>query len=329
LLSCKGCAYNCVTCGGSKYTYSKHLNRKDIGFRSPEAIAKDIAGVSSYRKIPIWIIGDMRQGGASYVDKLLRRIKEEKVDSPVIIELFEPAAEEFINKVARSIPRFGLSFSPDSGNEVVRRAQGRNFTNSAIEKTVSSALAASTSRLDLFFLLGLGRDTLESVSDTFRYTEALMEKFGEKGLYVYMSTLTPTLDPGSPAFDEPSDHGFHLRYRTLLEHYQGFSSPSWKYFVNYCTDAFDVDGIVDLTYLVASFMADFKAKFNLLKPREVETVKDRIALSKTLLSNIDMIMKLNDKKERNEKLEQLTDIVQKNRGDRVIHALNELDRRFI
>ncbi len=325
-LSCKGCIYNCVACGGSKYTYNKHFNRKSISFRSPEAIAQDIAAINSYSKIPTWIIGDIRQGGAIYARKLLRRIREEKLDSTVIIELFEPAGKGFIDEVARSIPRFGLSFSPDSGNEAVRRAQGRHFTNSDIEKTISSAVSATTPRFDLFFLLGLGRDTPGSVSETLRYAEALMGKFGEEKLHIYMSTLTPTLDPGSLAFDNPSDHGFHIRYRTLLEHYQGFSNPSWKYFVNYYTDAFDVDGIVALTYQVASFMTNFKVKFGILEPHEGEAVKDRIASSKTLLTQIDAIMKIDDKKERSEKMEQLTDIIQKNQGDRVIHTLNELDR---
>ncbi len=328
-LSCKGCAYNCVTCGGSKYAYSTHLNRKNIGFRSPESITKDIVGVNSYRKIPLWIIGDIRQGGTRYVDDLLHRIKEEHIDSPVIIELFEPASDEFINKLAKSISRFGLSFSPDSGNEVVRRAQGKFFSNLSIEKTVSSALNASASRVDLFFLLGLGRDNVESVSETFKYTEMLMDKFDDNRLFVYMSTLTPTLDPGSSAFDKPSEHGFHLRYNSLMEHYQGFCNPSWKYFLNYYTDGFDVDGLVDLTYQVASFMVDFKAKYNLLKSHEVEEVKDKIALSKNLLLKIDVIMKINDEMERNEKLNQLTDILHNNRGDRVVHALNELDRRYI
>ena len=90
-----------------------------------------------------------------------------------------------------------------------------------------------------------------------------------------------------------------------------------------------MDGLVDLTYQVASFMADFKAKYNLLKSHEVEEVKDKIALSKNLLLKIDVIMKINDEMERNEKLNQLTDILHKNRGDRVVHALNELDRRYI
>jgi B12-binding domain/radical SAM domain protein len=325
-LSCKGCAYNCVTCGGSKYTYNKYFNRKRISIRSPEAVVRDISAITGYSEIPTWIIGDVRQSGSRYAHELLCRIKEAKIDSPVIFELFEPAGKDFISEVARSVSRFGFSFSPDSANDAVRRAQGRYFTNSAIEKTISSALAVSNHRFDLFFLLGLGRDTPQSVLETFSYAEELMEKFGEKGLFVYMSTLTPTLDPGAPAFDEPSGHGFHLRYRTLLDHYQGFNRPSWKYFLNYRTDAFDVDGIVNLTYQVASFMADLKLKFGALKPGEVDVVKDRIALSKTVLSQIDMIMKLDDKQEQTEKMKQIIDITQEDRGDRVTHTVSELDR---
>jgi B12-binding domain/radical SAM domain protein len=325
-LSCKGCSYGCVTCGGSRYSYLKHLNRMDIGFRSPEAVARDIAGVNQYSKIPIWIIGDIRQGGAIYTEKLLRRLKEEKIDSPVMLELFEPAGEEFINEASQSIPRLGLSFSPDSGSEAVRRAQGRKFTNTAIEKTLLSALDASVSRLDLFFLLGLGRDTPESVSETFRYAEALMDRFSGKGLAVYMSTLVPTLDPGSIAFDEPRDHGFILRYHTLLEHYQGFSSPSWKYFLNYRTVAYDFDGIVDLTYQVASYLTELKLGHDLLTPRDAEFTKDRILISKSLLAKIDVIMGLDKSKERDEHLAQITEIVQKDQGDRLLHTLNELDR---
>ncbi len=327
-LLCKGCVYNCVTCGGSRYTYKTHFGREKICFRSPESIVKDMSGINGYVKMPTWILGDIRQAGTRYVHDLVRRIREEKIDSPVIIELFEPVTKEFINELA-NIPRFGISFSPDSGNELVRKAQGRNFTNSAIEKTISLALAASTSRLDLFFMLGLGRDDTETVAETFKYAESLMEKFEEKEFYIYMSTLVPTLDPGSPAFDNPSEHGFQLHYRSLLDHYNGFSKPSWRYFLNYRTDAFNVDQIVALTYQVASFMVDLKSKYNILDKSEAEKVKNRITLSKALLSKIDGIMRLDNEKERYQMLQQLTDIIQKNRGDEIIHSKNELDRRHI
>jgi B12-binding domain/radical SAM domain protein len=328
-LSCKGCIYNCVTCGGSKHSFYTHFGRKKIGLRDPHLLTEDIVGLSSYGKIPVWIIGDIRQGGKFYADKLLKEIKKQKIDSPIIVELFEPAEKDFINDLSRNLIRYGISFSPDSANEYVRRSQGKNFTNSDIEKTVKYSLESSASRLDLFFLLGLGRDDYSTIQETYKFSERLMDEYSNKKLNIYMSTLAPTLDPGSISFDNPSQHGFHLLNRTLLEHYQSFENPSWKYFLNYETDSFNVDDIVNLTYRTAIFMTDLKYKFNIIDSKEANNVKDRIALSKKILSDIDIIMDVKDKKDRFQRLENITDIVQRIRGDRVIHAINELDRRHI
>lgn len=328
-LSCKGCMYNCVTCGGSKHSFYSYFGRKKVGFRDPHLLTEDIVGLSSYGKIPVWIIGDIRQGGRFYTNKLLKEIKKQKIDSPIIIELFEPAGKDFINDLSRNLIRYGISFSPDSANPYVRKAQGKNFMNSDIEKTIKYSLESSASRLDLFFLLGLGRDDHNTIQDTYNYAEKLMDEYSNKKLNIYMSTLAPTLDPASISFDNPSKHGFHLLNRTLIEHYQSFKNPSWKYFLNYRTDSFNVDDIVNLTYETAIFMADLKYKFNIIDSIELDNVKERIILSKKILSDIDRIMGIKDEEDRFQRLENMTDIVQRIRGDRVIHSINELDRRHI
>jgi hypothetical protein len=83
---------------------------------------------------------------------------------------------------------------------------------------------------------------------------------------------------------------------------------------------------VDLTYQVASYLTELKLGHDLLTPRDAEFTKDRILISKSLLAKIDVIMGLDKSKERDEHLAQITEIVQKDQGDRLLHTLNELDR---
>ncbi|MEM2339342.1 MAG: TIGR04190 family B12-binding domain/radical SAM domain protein [Nitrososphaerales archaeon] len=325
ILTCKGCSFNCVTCGGSCYTYSQFYGRERIAFRSPKNLIEDLSIIASFTKdMPVYIIGDLRQGGNKYVEEFLSRLRNENIDIPIIFEIFTPASKDFIDNIAKSVHTYGFTLSPESADLEVRMAQGRHYTNDEIERCIIHSLEAGASRFDLFFMLGLGKETEDSVQKTFKYCLKLTKAYHNKNFYTFLSTLTPSLDPGSQAFEYPFAHGFRLRYKTLLNHYHAYSMPSWAYFINYSTQNFSSQDIVELTYRVAYFTAELRRIHS--NKDEVDLIKSRIDASKLLLKKIDEIMQLKDDLKRDEELQRLTAIIQSDIGNGILHTPFELLR---
>ena len=69
---CRGCAYNCATCGGSRYSYKTYLARERPAFRSPEKIAEDIEKLSKQGIKSVFLFQDPRMGGKNTVRSCLR-----------------------------------------------------------------------------------------------------------------------------------------------------------------------------------------------------------------------------------------------------------------
>ncbi len=151
----RGCTVQCAVCGGSCSAMKGFLGRTRPAFRSPEKVAQDIRDIQNYLKAPTFVVGDLRQGGKGYPERFFRACRELGVDNPVILELFTPAPEEFYHQASSSLPSYSIEFSPDSHDEDVRRALGRNFDTSSMERSVQHALKHHARRFDLFFMIGL------------------------------------------------------------------------------------------------------------------------------------------------------------------------------
>lgn len=290
-LSVRGCRYNCVTCGGSSCTFRSIHNRRKPAYRSPEKLAQDIRRIGEYSRGPVFILGDIRQGGADYADRFLDAIAGYK--KPVFIELFAAADRAFFDKVARALPNFTVEISMESDDERVRKAFGRPYSNQEIENTIDFALDAGAQRLDLFFMTGLKEQTYESVMGTVEYSRQMLRRYSNNGdnrVIPFISPLAPFVDPGSQAFEEPEKHGYHLFARTLEEHRQLLLAPSWKYVLNYETKWMNRDQIVAATYEAGRRMNLIKGEYGVIEADKVEATDRRIAVATQLMGEIDQIV---------------------------------------
>ena len=220
-LSCRGCIHNCVTCGGSAAAYRNICNRRAPAYRSPKLLAKDLGLVSRYIKAPAITLGDLLQAGTQHAEAFLDGIAAEGIDNHIALEFFVPPPREFLEKVARAIPNFDIQISPESHDEAVRSAFGKRYDNESLERFIQDTLELGCRRVDLFFMIGLPRQTPESVGETVRYCDILLEKFGRDNpgrIRPFISPLAPFLDPGSRAFENPRRYGYRLFYRSLEEH---------------------------------------------------------------------------------------------------------------
>jgi len=291
-LSVRGCTQNCVTCGGSAYTFRNTFGRTGgPAFRSPERLAEDVRNVARFINGPIFILGDLRQAGDDYARRFLDAVRG--YSGPVIVELFRPATPEFLQQVGEALPNFTLEVSLESHDPAVRRAFGKGYDNASMEATLRAALDAGCRRLDVFFMIGLPEQTYDSVLATVDYCGTLLERFGPDGrLFPFISPLAPFVDPGSAAFEQPERYGYRFFCRTLEEHRRALLQPSWKYVLNYETRWMTRDEIVASSYEAGLRLNRLKARYGLVGEVQAAATEARIKAAVALSAEVDGAMAL-------------------------------------
>jgi B12-binding domain/radical SAM domain protein len=305
-LTCKGCSNTCNTCGGSAFTSRRSYGRSRPAFRSPKDLARDVRRIAEFSHGPVFILGDLRQPGDDYAEQFLAALG--KAPSRLMLEVFEPAPRSFYEKVASVAPDFTMEISLESHDDEVRRAFGRRYTAAAAEESIAAALDCGCARYDVFFMIGLPKQTAASVLGTVDYCQHLLERFSEGGkprVLPFLSPLAPFLDPGSPVFENPEQFGYRLFHRTLEEHRRALLSPSWKYVLNYETQWLSRDEIVDVTYAAALRLNRIKQSFGLIDAASADAVEKRIGRAQRLIRQIDDIMAITDEGRRRKLLEAL------------------------
>ncbi len=238
---CRGCLLNCASCGGSKYSYHVLLNRRYPAFRSPRKIFEDFARLDELGVKSVFLFQDPRMGGRAYLNDLFNVFKGTKWSNikNVGIELFWPATRSYLTKLKNSgiAENIGLSISPESGNDEVRKKHGRYYTTDDLLKTVDNCMMLGIP-LGVFFMIALGFENYETLRETWILWEKLLAKnISNRRLGKLSVDFGPMilLDPGSPAFFHPEKHGYKLIFKRLEDYYHGLKYNHWKYWISYET----------------------------------------------------------------------------------------------
>lgn len=308
----RGCTHQCKTCGGSAYTFRKSCNRPSPAFRDPELLARDLKAIDDSLNAPIIIIGDLTQAGRAFALSFLEKVKRHKIRNPVAMEFFTPPDDELLELIVEAIPHFNIEISPESHDEAIRRAFGRPYGNEEMERMLKTALGLGCKRVDLFFMIGLPYQSYESVRETVRYCGSLLERFGKtKRLIPFISPYVPFIDPGSEAFEHPEQFGYTIFHRTVEEHRRAMESSSWKYILGYETKWMTRQEIVDSSYEAGLALNRMKAEFGLINRKRAERTEQRMELAKEAIREIDEVMLIGDRKERELRLQALSSKIRK------------------
>ncbi|MBC8458806.1 MAG: TIGR04190 family B12-binding domain/radical SAM domain protein [Deltaproteobacteria bacterium] len=304
VMTCRGCVHNCVICGGSKKALKTYCNRSQPAFRDAKLIIDDIAKLKKYTNAPIFVVGDLRQPSAEYADIVLDGLRKEGIKNQMVLELFNTAPKEYFEKVAASIENFNFEISPESHDERVRKFCGKPYSNDDMEKNIRWVLELGCEKFDVFFMIGLPQQTYQSVMETVDYCQHLLETYGKR-VVPFIFPLAPFLDPGSIAYENPEKFGYRILFKTLEEHRQAISSPSWKYALNYETEWMSRDEIVDSTYQAGLRLNKVKAKCGLIDENSFRETERKIQLAIDIIKKIDRIQEIDDSETKREKLMQL------------------------
>ena len=307
VLTCKGCNYNCITCGGSCYTFGRYFGRDRAVMKSPDRLVEEISIISEYFKAPIFLIGDLRQSGVKHAEKVLEKIRDERLDNTVTYELFDAVPRDYMEKIARSTESWTLEISPESHDDHVRRVMGKPYTADQMEKTIQLGIDSGCQKFDIYFMVGLSQQTSRSALNSVEYCRRLYRKFGEEsGIYTFIAPMAPFLDPGSLIFDDPWRYGYTQLYQTLREHKEALYQPSWKLYLSYQTDWMTRDEIAETTYEAMIRMNNLKAENGITDPGEAAKVADGLNMARDVMRKIDIIIaSTSNEAERSQRYRQL------------------------
>ena len=296
VFTAKGCAHACVTCGSSKDAASLVVNCKKPVFRSPQNLVKNMLDISRFSKGPIFLIGDLQQGGEAYAAEVLALLKEAKIKNEIVFELFGMPPLSFLEEIDDAVENWSLELSPESHDESIRRVQDESisFTNTEMEAIVQAAQGLRCHRIDVFFMIGLPKQTPASVDATIQYCEHLFQ-ISDQRLSCFISPMGPFLDPGSRAFEDPEQFGYRLFARTLEEHRELLVQPSWQYILNYETEAMTRAELTEATYDAAENLNALKLKYGRIDAERGAEVADRIRRARDLKEHLDELYASGDK----------------------------------
>jgi B12-binding domain/radical SAM domain protein len=287
VLPLKGCAYECVTCGSSATTCTHLTLRRRPVFRSPANLAKNVAAIGRFSRGPVIIPGDLLQGGRDYAGRVIDEIAAAGVQNQICFEFFDVPPVDFLQQIDARLPNWSFEISPESHDHAVRHAmEGETgYDNAAMEAFLREALKLNCHRMDIFFMIGLPKQTHASVMETVDYCEHLF-RWGDPRLQCFISPMGPFLDPGSRIFEAPERFGYRKLAHTLEEHRQLLIQPSWEQILNYETQWMTRAELVDATYDAAERLNELKLRYGRISAKQARAVAEGIAEARRLRARL-------------------------------------------
>lgn len=288
MLTVKGCAFECVTCGSSETSCTHVTKRLKPVYRSPASLVSNMQDLCRLAHGPILLVGDLLMAGPEHAAEVLERLREARLTNEIVFEFFALPPPSFLHDIDRCVTNWSMEFSPESHEQAVRDAQEgeSGYTTEGMEALFKVALSLRCNRIDVFFMIGLPAQTVTSVRDTVEYCGHLFE-IGDKRLQCFISPMGPFIDPGSRGFEEPERFGYRLFAHTLEEHRQLLIQPSWEHILNYETKWMTRRQLVDATYDAAERLNELKVRHQRISQRRGRGVADGIAAARALRQRLD------------------------------------------
>ena len=274
-----GCEFNCAFCGGSNFSYKNNFFNASPLFRSPRQIAEEIYSAYEVLGAPVFVVGDINQGGEKFYKSLFREIKEMGIDVPLLTEYFKPPSLAYLQELSKNFPDFTAEISPESSNQNIREKNGRSYTNTDLEKSIENAEKLGCKKFDVYFTLGISGQGTEELNYDIQYAKNLMLRQKDKNMKVYsfISPLTPFIDPGSLIYEMPEKYGFKITTKTLSGYFDLLDrGKNWVEFLNYETEWMTKKDIEKNTYYAEIEMMKTRIESGIISKKEGEMIIENV-----------------------------------------------------
>jgi radical SAM superfamily enzyme YgiQ (UPF0313 family) len=197
LTTARGCKYECAYCGGGKSSHKILANRKGIVVRSPEKVVDDLVRLREAGIIQASLSYDIAELGEDYWRPFFAEIQKRKVEIGIYNEFFQMPEFGFVEEMVQSVQRQQscVALSPLSGNERVRRLNGKHFSNTQLFDMLD-LLSQHRMYLFVYFSLNLPGETDETFQETLELAREVYYFYPNSLLKILNSVHT--IDPLSP-----------------------------------------------------------------------------------------------------------------------------------
>ncbi len=291
-----GCEYNCRWCGGSRYFFSKYMGL-DKGVariqKSAEAlqaelrtIAQASPGGQTVTMIDFW----------HEYPTLFQLATDVFLDDKIECVHFSlhrlPTVEK--GRMMAAPARAVIELSPDSHDLEVAKASGRGkYTMQEMEDFID-ALIDNVYSFEIYFMLGLPKQTAANIMETVDYCSHLLKKYEGKRVTPYVCPMLPFLDSGSEIYDHAETWGYTIFHRTLEDHRRALLSMNWRDRLNYETQWLSRDELVNTSYQAVRELTLIKEKYRILPKGIARSIVERIDSTRGFLKEIDHYQQMPD-----------------------------------
>ncbi len=228
----RGCKFNCAYCCGANANMQTLFNRCNILLRSPEKVAEDFCRLEREGIYHVAVSHDPQMFGKEYYHKLFAEIRKQNVKPGLYLECFQLPTKDFIDDMLQTFNpgHILLAISPISGNEELRRKNGKLFSNDALYETVEYLLACKL-KVQLYYTLNLVGETEEEFLDSYMQMKYLNVLYGMKRNHLLYQRVV--IDPlaGMREFPEIT-----VEYNTFMDYYRHCQLPTRNYEITGYTD---------------------------------------------------------------------------------------------
>lgn len=219
ITTARGCKYHCSYCGGSKESHKLLAKRFGLVERSPAAVAAEMRKLQEMGVLQASLTYDIAEISPEYWQTLFAEMRAQGVRMGLYNEFFQMPSAEFVKALAANCVQehSAVALSPLSGNERVRRLNGKHYHNEALFD-ILDVLAEHNFYLFVYFSMNLPGETLDTYQESLTLAEDIYQ-FYPHSLLKILNTVH-TLDPLSPMNMYASKYGITAGMSSFMDYYE-------------------------------------------------------------------------------------------------------------
>lgn len=215
----RGCHFNCGFCGGSKRSHEAIAGREAVLTRRPELVADDVARLAARGLTQVSLSHDPAILGRPYWSRLFQAIQDRRVRIGIYNECWQLPTVEWVDALADTfvVTASQLAISPLSGNEEVRRLNGKFYPNERFFQFLD-ALKRRGIPIFVYYSLNLPGENETTLRDTVAMAREVVHRYPSE--LVQVVNMNHTIDPESAFAREPERFGIQVQMRTFMHYYE-------------------------------------------------------------------------------------------------------------
>ena len=214
----RGCHYECSFCGGCRTAHRALAGRDMPVTRSPARVADDLQRLETKGVLQAGLSFDLSELGEDYWRALFAEMDRLGVKIGLYNEFFQLPTDAFLGEFVRRVemPHTCLAFSPLSGSELVRRVNGKRYSNEQLFHTLELCKKHGLPIL-VYFSLNLPGENEQTLEETLALAQRVCAYYPPH--LIRMLNTLHTLDPSSPMSRRPGSFGIEASMSTFADYY--------------------------------------------------------------------------------------------------------------